>query len=368
MRLLVFTKRSYTGRDLLNDRYGRLWEIPYCLAQDGHQVQGLASDYRGQGNTQIQEVDGLPFAWRSLALRSSRGLRLAWYLREVADAVARFRPDVIWVASDVYHVMLGVRLGSRFKIPVVADLYDNYESFGAARLLPGARWFFRRALPQATAVSCVSEPLARKVASHLPDLKNVLVVENAVDPQIFRPLPKHECRQRLGLPVNALLVGVAGALSASRGIGVLADACRILREKGLPVQLAVAGVRDRDYRQPSGDEGYDLGVLDQQVVPTFLNSLDVAVVSNRDSAFGRYCFPVKFYEVLACRVPLAAASVGAIHELLRGNPGLLFQPGDAQGLASVIRHQLEAPEILELAVPSWRDQADKLAWLFGKVL
>ncbi len=292
----------------------------------------------------------------------------ARYLREVATEIIAFRPDVIWVSSDVYHVILGVRLGARYGISVVADLYDNYESFGAARRLPGARWLFRRALSQASAVSCVSEPLARKVAGHLPGIEKVAVVENAIDPEVFRPLPKHDCRRRLGLPKDGLLVGVAGALSASRGIDVVAAACRILREQGLPVRLAVAGARDRDYRGPTGEEGYDLGMLDQRVVPAFLNSLDVAVVSNIDSAFGRYCFPVKFYEALACGVPLVVASVGAICELLGSESVLLFQPGDAFGLASIIRQQLAAPELPELTLPSWRDQAEKLARLFDQVM
>jgi glycosyltransferase involved in cell wall biosynthesis len=92
------------------------------------------------------------------------------------------------------------------------------------------------------------------------------------------------------------------------------------------------------------------------------------VVSNIDSAFGRYCFPVKFYEALACGVPLATASVGAIRELLGSNSGLLFEPGDAVGLASVIRQQLAVPEHPELTVPSWQNQAEKLARLFDQVM
>ena len=368
MKILVFTKRTYTGRDLLDDRYGRMWEIPYWLARDGHQIRGLASDYHGRGDNQIKEVEGLPLAWRSLLLGSPPLVGLARYLRELAEAIIAFRPDVIWVSSDVYHVILGVRLGSRYGIPVVVDLYDNYESFGAVRGMPGARWLFRRSLARAAAVSCVSEPLARKVATHLRDVEKVAIVENAVDPKVFRHLRKHECRRRHGLPEDDLLVGVAGALSASRGIDVVAAACRILREQGLPVRLAVAGPRDRDYQGPTGDEGYDLGMLPPRVVPSFLNSLDVAVVSNIDSAFGRYCFPVKFYEALACGVPLATASVGAIRELLGSNSGLLFEPGDAVGLASVIRQQLAVPEHPELTVPSWQNQAEKLARLFDQVM
>jgi glycosyltransferase involved in cell wall biosynthesis len=353
---------------LINDRYGRMWEIPYWLARDGHQVRGLASDYYGRGDVQAEDVDALPLAWRSLPLRSLNGWASARFLRELAGDINKFRPDLIWVASDVYHVVLGIRMGLRYGIPVVADLYDNYESFRAARLLPGARWFFRRALKRATAVTCVSHPLARRVIAHRRDSKKVVVIENAVDPRVFRPLSKLECRQRLGLPADGLLIGVAGALSASRGIKVVADACSLMRKQGLPVRLAVAGAPDRDFIPPAEDESYDLGMLDPRVVPSFLNALDVAVVSNIDSEFGRYCFPVKFYEALACGIPVAVASVGALRELLKSFPGICFEPEDAVGLADVIRLQLSKPKFPDLAVPTWRDQAVKLAALFEKAV
>ena len=39
-----------------------------------------------------------------------------------------------------------------------------------------------------------------------------------------------------------------------------------------------------------------------------LNSMDVFAVVSRISAFGRFSYPVKLYEAMACRIPVAATA------------------------------------------------------------
>ena len=82
---------------------------------------------------------------------------------------------------------------------------------------------------------------------------------------------------------------------------------------------------------------HDLGTLPLDIVPALLNALDLAVICNRDSAFGRHCFPQKAYEIIACRVPLVAAAVGSMNELLTEYPNCLYEPESANGLAQAHR-------------------------------
>ena len=41
MRILVLTKRQYMGKDLLDDRFGRFWELPLELARLRHEATGI---------------------------------------------------------------------------------------------------------------------------------------------------------------------------------------------------------------------------------------------------------------------------------------------------------------------------------------
>ncbi len=163
-------------------------------------------------------------------------------------------------------------------------------------------------------------------------------------------------------------MGVAGALSASRGVTILSDACRQLQKDGVPVHLTVAGPRDRNFHPPTSEEGFDLGILAHKDVPLFLNALDVVVIANIDSEFGRYCFPVKLYETIACGVPLAVASVGAMSELFSNEQYCLFKPGDSEGLVRVIKMQLHRPTPPSLPVTSWQELAHKMDAFFEEVI
>ena len=48
MRIAFLCKRRYMGKDVIDDRYARRYEIPYQLARLGHQVHGFCLGYQGQ--------------------------------------------------------------------------------------------------------------------------------------------------------------------------------------------------------------------------------------------------------------------------------------------------------------------------------
>jgi len=49
MRMLITAKHPYTNRDLLDDRFGRIRELPLQLALKGFQVSGLCLSYKKNG-------------------------------------------------------------------------------------------------------------------------------------------------------------------------------------------------------------------------------------------------------------------------------------------------------------------------------
>jgi glycosyltransferase involved in cell wall biosynthesis len=134
------------------------------------------------------------------------------------------------------------------------------------------------------------------------------------------------------------------------------------------VQLAVAGYRKPDTQFPSVESVHDLGMLPFEDVPVLLNSLDVAIVYNRRSSFGDYCFPQKFYEMLACRVPIVAANVGEMGLLLAGDQHLLYEDGDVASLALAIQRQLKERRLPDLRIPTWQEQAGLLLDQMASVL
>jgi glycosyltransferase involved in cell wall biosynthesis len=258
-------------------------------------------------------------------------------------------------------------LAKRLGIPCVIDLYDNFESFKAT-WVPGVLPHFRRAVRSVEGVTCVSHSLAHYIATKYGHKRPSLLLENSVRTDLFFHRDRIASRKQLGLPEEAIIIGTAGALDKSRGIHVLFRAFNSLKKYQPMLRLALAGPRSRWNPIPAGPPILDLGTLPLETVPVLFNALDVAIICNRDSAFGRYCFPQKAYEIIACRVPLVAAAVGSMKELLGDYPQCLYQPESPASLAQAIERQLEAKTVLDIAAPSWGDSAKKLECFLQDVL
>ena len=362
MRILVLSKRMYMGKDLLDDRFGRFRELPLELATLGHDVMGICLSYQQRQKglfTDVSKDGTAQVHWHSMNIGRLVIPGLIHYLREVKRLSLQYRPDLIWCCSDSFHAIFGVWLANRLNTKKVVDLYDNFENYGATRF-SGVLPLFRRAVRAADGVTCVSKPLAERLFHSYRRTGPTVVLENAVRRDLFYPQDRTACRRLLGLPEDAKIIGTAGALYRSRGIRALFRGFELLAAKENNLHLAIAGPRDRCSQIPNGPRVHDLGVLPLDEVPLLINALDVAVVCNRDSLFGRYCFPQKTYEVMACRTPLVAAAVGSMKDMLDEYPECLFEPEAPQSCADAIRSQLIQPTVVDFDIPSWGDMAKRL--------
>ena len=304
--------------------------------------------------------------WHSLNLVDGFFPALGSYLSHARHLLREFRPDIVWACSDAFHAIFGHWLSQECRTKCVIDLYDNFETFSGTKL-PAVLPLFKRAVRGADGVTCFSQRFAQRIIQTYPRVKPTVVIESGVHPEWFIPRDRALCRQRLGLPEDAIIIGTAGALHGSRDIYSLFRACEMLAAENGRLHLAVAGPRERGLRIPDGPRVHDLKCLPHEQVPTFINSLDLAVICYRDSAQGRYSFPQKAYEILACRVPLVAASVGTMQDLLKDQPKCLFEPGNPESLAAAVRSQLRSPVHLDISVPTWAVLAKHLEGFFERI-
>ena len=361
MRILILSKRFYTGKDLVGDRYGRVFEFSRWLASRGHEVHGLAFDYHrrdnSQGESSIREA-GLK--WDAIRLFPSPVAGIGRYRATISKLAEELSPDIILSVSDVYHVLAGDWLANKFGLPHVVDLYDNYESFTAARV-PGIVRLFRRALARADGIVCVSHPLQHFVLDTCEPVAGPVVVINAVDTASFFPRDRAECRRHLNLPQGKKLVGFGGDISSGRGIQAVFDAHKRLLDGGNEIHLVLAGAVGKGVEVPGGEFVHYIGELDYAEMPLFYGSLEVGIIANKSSDFGRYCFPQKFFEMLSCGTPMAVAATGEVREMMRNCKQALFQPEMAADLSRAILDQLDAPCMPAVEVPSWDQQGALLS-------
>ena len=342
-------------KDLIDDRFGRFREIPLALARMGHQVTGLCLSYAKRGPGYFRDGNVL---WKST---NATPIKIPGLLCFISRACKHARhADVIWTCSDSFYGVIGYFLSRMYRVPLVFDLYDNFEYYLAARL-PILKQLYRSVVRKCDAVTCVSRPLGQLVKSYGRN-GPLYVLENAVRKDIFKPLDKELCRKKLKLPLKAKIIGTAGAISRNRGVTTLFTSFQRLKPKYPDLQLVLAGPRDIKIPQIPGI--IDLGILPLDEVAILLNALDVAVVCNRENDFGRYCFPQKTREIMACAIPLVAARVGSMEELLRDHPSWLYDPENSGSLAEALERRLSDQFTGYHLMPDWSDLAMKLEEIF----
>ena len=171
-------------------------------------------------------------------------------------------------------------------------------------------------------------------------------------------MDKIRCREMLNLPSDALIIGTAGALYAIREVDLLLEAFEKLKNQNSNLHLALAG--PRDVKIPSNARIHDCGILPFEKVPNFINALDVAVVCYADDDFGKYCFPQKTREFMACDIPMIAAKVGSLKEILKDHPEWLYEPGNPLSLAEILERRLTDTKTDYDSAPDWKDLASEV--------
>jgi len=355
MRVLFITKQQYMAKDLLADRFGRFYEIPRVLVQLGHKVHGVCLHYWPQ---KIQTgISSAPVYvdWTSFSLGRDLPFGFFRHYVRLLKIARRVRPDIVVGASDCFHVIMASLLATNLGIPYLVDLYDNFEAYRATRI-PGIMHWYRNAVSKAAAVSVVSDTLLAKIASEYRPAGIVHTIGNAMAPEIFYAGDKITARRALGLPETGPLIGSAGALTRNRDIAILYRAFERVKSIEPRVHLVLAGLTDRSLKPQASGHTIYLGELPQERVGDLFRALDVGIICLKDDFFGRYCFPQKLFEMLACKLPVVAADVGATHNLLRDSKACLYQPSSEVSLADAIIAQLGGSCLPSLRIPTWYDR------------
>lgn len=329
MRVLLISKRRPQGRCLLERPYGRFVHVPIELARIGNEVDVALVGHAGDPPAQVQR-DGV--RWHALDLR-----RQGWFgvKRELVDLASARRPDWVMGCSDAWVGVMAAGVAAAVGTRLALDAYDDFESYMPWNL--PLHWAWRRALARAEVVTAAGPHLAALLDRHRPGRRPTVVVPMAADPG-FVPMPKADCRLRLGLPESAPIVTYAGAWGRKRGTNALRDAWPLVRQKAPEALLVLSGRPPKSVQTLAGVR--TLGYLADELMPVLLNAADVACVITRESRFGRSSYPAKLCEALACRTGVVASATPPVKWMAEGNPVLLVKPDDVRQLASGILDSL----------------------------
>ncbi|HEY8217504.1 MAG TPA: glycosyltransferase family 4 protein [Acidimicrobiia bacterium] len=194
--------------------------------------------------------------------------------------------------------------------------------------------------------------MSQAIAEQLDPSVDAVVIHEVADPAEFHPTRAGRFRARVGIPDDAPLAGTASRIDTWKGIDVLLDAWRPVKNARPDAHLVVAGGPVRGKESYFDDlarvaaalsDVHWLGMRDD--VPDLFADLDVFVLpSTEPEPYG-----IVAVEALASGVPVVATDGGGPPEILASahpGAGRLVPPGDAAALAAAI------VEVVDAAVPT----------------
>jgi glycosyltransferase involved in cell wall biosynthesis len=289
------------------------------------------------------------------------------------------RRDAFDIVHDNQSLGYGLLALRRARLPVVATVHhpvsmDRDIDLGHARgkrKLALRRWYSfcrmqARVARRLDNLIAVSESARAETIDHFEvSPRDISVVPNGVDSDLFRPLP-HVRRE------PGRLITTASADVPLKGLIYLIEAVAKLRTER-DVKLTVIGKKNGRSEARRAIERHGLhdavdfrsGISSLELVELYA-SAEVAIVP---SLYEGFSLPA--IEAMSCGVPLVATTAGAIPEVTGpdGQAARLVPPGDAEALASRLRTLLDddilraslgdAGRARALANFSWKATADK---------
>ena len=184
-------------------------------------------------------------------------------------------------------------------------------------------------------VFCVSSFLQKRLGGE--------ILPHAVDAAMFDParFDRAELRRKYGLPADEFLLIFTGAVRKHKGIAQLLEAL-----DALPPHvklLAVTHALPDDLARRHAHRLHLMGYQPRGKLPELLALADTCALPQQPTNFAAAQMPAKLPEAMAAALPVIAAKLADIPEVLGG--GGLIVDTDPASLARAVRSLAESPEL-----------------------
>ena len=279
------------------------------------------------------------------ALRSV--LSAASFRHGLRAALRSWRPDLVYERYSLFGTT-GSTVAGELAVPHVlevnAPLADEHAHHRGLALVETAHALERVVASRAGMIVAVSTGIRDWLVGLGIDSDRIVVLTNAVDPQLFAPDPAAGAAARAQLGVDGgPVVGFVGSLRPWHDLGALLEAFGQVVTRVPGASLVVVGDGPRRHELELAAEGLGIasrcrftGAVAYADVPRYLAAMDLTVAPYA-AADSFYFSPLKVVESLAAGVPVLAAAAGDIGCcVVPGRTGWTYHAGDRESLATTL--------------------------------
>jgi glycosyltransferase involved in cell wall biosynthesis len=320
-----------------------LLRLTEALQSRGHQVRVYSATYPLPPEGDRPEVHRSP----SVPLFLYPDVQWAFpRLRDVVDDLARFRPDVVHVATEFSLGIAGVKAARQLGIPIVASAHTDYDQYAVRYGVTWAlragwhylRWFYG----QAHRVLCPSRIYEEHL--HSRGVTHTGIWSRGVDPAEFHPRFRSDAyRARFGLGSNDLLVTYIGRIAREKNLELLLRAWEELVgiRGGGRLVLVGRGPLEDEIRRRELPGVHVTGLLRGRELSEAYASADVFTFPSPTETFGN-----SLLEAMGSGLPSLVAAAGGVLEFSEhGRNAWLVAPNSTEAITEGLGRLLSDPSL-----------------------
>jgi glycosyltransferase involved in cell wall biosynthesis len=279
---------------------------------------------------------------------------------------------------DLPFVGPGLRVASRFHLPLVADMHENYPAYLKARrqttqnvletLSFDAQRFARyerQVLPRCDRVIVVVEEAAERVAQLGVAKERIFVVGNSEDMEHV-----HVDDQPPALPASSLRIVYVGGVQELRGLQTVVAAMPQILAQVPDALLVIVG--DGLYRPTLEAQAQTLGVAAQvrmeghqpfAKVHGYIDAGDICIVPHLADELVNTTIPHKLFQYMYLGKPVVVSSAKPLKRIVEAShAGLVYESGDPSAFAAAVLQLTDPVRRHELGANGHRAVVERYNW------
>lgn len=255
-------------------------------------------------------------------------------------AIRDFQPDILQVEQEIlavsaFEMALWARLTGK---ALVVFCWENID-----RKLPWYRaLMYNFVLKSAKLIIAGNQEGADIIRKWGYQGKIAVMPQLGVDNTFFAPQANKQ-------PDREFRIGFVGRLVYEKGIDLILQAAKQLRDRGyaFKVVLCGTGVYETELRQEAQKQQIEdlvvwQGAVRHDEVPQVMSQFDVLVLPSRSIPTWKEQFGHVLIEAMAMGIPVVGSTCGEIPNVI-GRPDLVFPQGDAAALAAILERMMREP-------------------------
>lgn len=322
----------------------------------------------------LQNIEGVEYH-TILEPRKDKLSTFEYIEQAAAKLIEKFevtKPSLVVGASNHLTALPALIAARKLGIPFVYEVRGFWEITRISREpeFEQTEWyklqcsFEALTASQADHVFTLTTPMAEELERRGVNKNHITILPNSCNPERFEPTSRNiELADSLSIPTTVPIIGYIGTFVQYEGLEHLAEACGLLKQKGVEFRLLVVGNENTagndkgPITQKILDVAAEYGFSDWLVMPgriphdeveAYYSLIDIAPFPRKPQPVTEMVSPMKPLEAAAMKKAILVSSVRALTDMITdGQNGLVFEKGNIDDFAEKLL-QLVAGEELRI--------------------